>query len=82
MMALPLQWIAVAALSCIGVDDVAGDDARLLGPEAAYRIQIEWRSTLPLVETIWPVLTPPSLDEPLMPSRSGCPSSDDREGQG
>jgi hypothetical protein len=37
MMALPLQWIAVAALGCVGVDDVSGDDARLLGPEAAYR---------------------------------------------
>jgi hypothetical protein len=82
MMTLPLQWIAVAALGCVGVDDVSGNDARLLGPEAANRIRIEWRSTLPLVETIWPVLTPPSLDEPVMPSRSGCSSIDDREGQG
>lgn len=82
MMVLPLQWIAVAALGCIGLDDVSGDDARLLGPKAAYRIQIEWRATVPLAETIWPVLTPPSLDEPLMPSRWGCPSSDEREGQG
>ena len=82
MIALPLQWIAIAALGCVGVDDVSADDARLLGPEAAYRIQIEWRATLPLAETIWPVLTPPSLNEPFMPSRSGCPNSDDREGQG
>jgi hypothetical protein len=37
MMALPLQ-IVVAALGCVGVDDVVGDDARLLGPEAAYRL--------------------------------------------
>jgi hypothetical protein len=81
-MVLPLQWIAVAALGCVSVDDVSGDDARLLGPEAAYRIQIEWRTTLPRAGTIWPLLRPPFLDEPFMPSRSGCPSIDDREGQG
>jgi hypothetical protein len=82
MTARRLQWVAIAALGCVGLDDVAGDDARLLGPEAAYRIQIEWRSTLPLAGTIWPVLTPPSLDEPFMPSRSGCQTGGDREGQG
>jgi hypothetical protein len=37
---------------------------------------------LPLAGTIWPVLTPPSLDEPFMPSRSGCQTGGDREGQG
>jgi len=76
-----LQWIAVAALECGGVDDVTDDDARLLGPDAAYRIQIELRTTLPRAGTIWPLLRPPSLYEPLMP-RSGCQTGDDREGQG
>jgi hypothetical protein len=69
-MALPLQWIAIAALGCVGVDDVSGDgSARLLGPEAASRIQIEYRSTLPLAGMIWPLLMPPSLGQPLKP----CP---------
>jgi hypothetical protein len=81
MTALPLQWIAIAALGCVGVDDISGDDARLLGPEPDIHIQIEWRSTLPLAETIWPMLTPPSLNEPFRPSRSGC-HEDGREGQG
>ncbi|HKD58027.1 MAG TPA: hypothetical protein VKD45_10990, partial [Hyphomicrobiaceae bacterium] len=64
MIARQLQWVAMAALGCVGLDDIVGDDARLLGPDAAYRIQIEWRSTLPLAATIWPLLRPPSLDEP------------------
>ena len=82
MIELPLQLIAVAAFGCAGLDDGAANDARLLGSDAAYRIQIEWRSTVPLAETIWPVLTPPSLDEQFMPSRSGCQTGEDRERQG
>jgi hypothetical protein len=77
-----LGWIAVAALGCVRLDEVSSDDdARLLGPDAAYRIQIELRTTLPRAGTIWPLLTPPSLYEPLTP-RSGCQTGDDREGQG
>ena len=76
-----LGWIAVAALGCVHLEEVSGDDdARLLGPDAAYRIQIELRTTLTRAGTIWPLLTPPSLSE-LIP-RSGCQTGDDREGQG
>jgi hypothetical protein len=81
-MARRLQWVAMAALGCVGLDDVAGDDARVLGPDAVDRIQIEWRSTLPLAGMIWPLLKPPSLDEQFKPSRSGCQTGDDREEQG
>jgi hypothetical protein len=78
-----LQWVAVVALGCIRLDDVAGyNDARLLRPDVADRIQIEFRSTLPLVGTIWPQLSPPSFDELLTPSPSGCQTGDYREGQG
>ena len=78
-----LQWVAVVALGCIRLDDVAGDnDARLLRPDVVDRIQIEFRSTVPLVGTIWPQLSPPSFDEPLTPSPSGCQTGDYREGQG
>jgi hypothetical protein len=80
MTARPMQWVAMAALGCVGVDDVAGDDARLLGPDAAGRIQIEW--ALPLAGMIWPLLRPPYLDEQFKPSRSGCQTGDDRDGQG
>jgi hypothetical protein len=83
MTARQLQWAAVAALGCVRLDDVAGDnDARFLRPDVADRIQIELRSTLPLVGSIWPLLRPPSFDGPLMSSRSGCQAGDDREGQG
>jgi hypothetical protein len=48
LMARRLQRVAMAALGWVGLDDVAGDDAYVLGPDAADQIQIEWRLTLPL----------------------------------
>ena len=75
--------VVIAALGFVCLGDVAGDDdAWLLEREAANRMEIKYRSALPLAGTIWPLLTPPSLHEPFKPTRSGCQTRDDREGRG
>jgi hypothetical protein len=63
-----LQWIAVAALGCIGLGDASSDDPRIVGPNAADRIHIEWRFTLPRSRITWPLAAPSS--QPL-PKRAG-----------
>jgi hypothetical protein len=71
MMAPWVQTIAAAAFGCFGVGDGSSDDTRIVKPEAADRIQDEWRSTLPHSGTTWLLLARPSPQPPAQ-SRSGC----------
>jgi hypothetical protein len=72
MTARQLQWVAVAALGCIRLGDVPGDDASIVGRGAVDLIRIEWRFALPRAEMIGSLAPPPSHDESLKPSPSGC----------
>jgi hypothetical protein len=61
-----------------GLGDGSSDDGRIVRPEAADRLQDEWRSTPPDSGTIW-LLSRPSL-QLLKPSRSGCQTGGDDAG--
>ena len=74
-----LQWIAVAAVGCVGLGDVSGDDARVVGPDAAALMQFEWRSTLPRAGETGPLLSPATLQS-LKQLRSGCQTGEDEDG--
>jgi len=71
VMARWVQTIAAVAFGCAGLGDGSSDDASIVRPEAADRIQDEWRSTLPHSGTTWLLLSRPS-PQPLKQSRSGC----------
>lgn len=70
-----LHLVAVATPRCAHLDDIAGDnDPRLLRPEVVDRIQIEFRSTLPIVVTIWPLLSPLILPRAAQAIALGLPN--------
>ena len=76
MIARQLQWIAVAAVGCVGLGDVSGDEARVVAPDAANLMRLEWHFTLPRAEETGRLLSPRSLKQ----SRSGCQTGEDDNG--
>ena len=78
-MARWLQWLAVAAVGCVGLGDVLGDDARVVsGPDAADLMHVEWRLTLPRAGKTG-LLVLPALRS-LKQSHSGCQTGKDDGG--
>ena len=79
MIARQLQWIAVAAVGCVGLGDVSGDEARVVAPDAADLIRVEWHFTLPRAGETGRLLSPPRL-RPFKQSRSGCRTGEEDNG--
>jgi hypothetical protein len=74
------QWVAVAALGCVGLGDASSDHPRIVGSDAADRIHIEWRFTLPRSQITWP-LAAPSLQPLLKRAGSSCQAAGGEDGE-